>query len=381
MLGAFALQLEDGKVAALADRLRRHGGNAQARPQCRGGAHRPALERGDARGRRSPALAQGLHADQRLARERRLPRQGRGQSAATALHRDHRRARPRPVWSAIGASPMPEPMIAERIAGGVHQPRRHDSAWRTSPARRPTSTTCRRRRACCTSISASAPRRTRGSRGIDLEAVRAAPGVVLVLTAADVPGVNDVSPTHRHDEPLFATAVVEYAGQPLFAVAAATRDQARRAARLAVVEYEDLPAVLDVAAALPTGNFVTEPLTLQRGDAAAAIAAAPHRLEGPDRDRRPGPLLPRGPDRPGDPGRGRRGHGPLLDPAPERDPAHGGDRAGRAQQRRHRRVPAHGRRLRRQGDPGQPVRLRRRARSPRRPGARPRSAPTATTTW
>ena len=47
---------------------------------------------------------------------------------------------------------------------------------------------------------------------------------------------------------MFATAVVEYAGQPLFAVAAETRDQARRAARLAVVEYEDLPAVLDVAA-------------------------------------------------------------------------------------------------------------------------------------
>ena len=118
---------------------------------------------------------------------------------------------------------------------------------------------------------------------LDLEPVRRAPGVALVLTADDVPGVNDVSPTHRHDEPLLATTVVEYAGQPLFAVAAETRDQARRAARLAVVEYEELPALLDVEAARPSGRLVTEPLTLRRGDAAAALAAAPHRIEGRSR--------------------------------------------------------------------------------------------------
>ena len=70
-----------------------------------------------------------------------------------------------------------------------------------------------------------------------------------MLTAADVPGENDVSPTHRHDEPLFATDLVQFVGQPIFAVAADTREQARRAAKLAVVEYEDLPAILDAEAA------------------------------------------------------------------------------------------------------------------------------------
>ena len=175
---------------------------------------------------------------------------------------------------------MPEQMIAERIVGGVNQPRRHDSAWKhvtgeaayiddlPAPAGL---------LHVYLGISAKAHARITA---LDLEAVRAAPGVVLVLTAADVPGANDVSPTHRHDEPLFATTVVEYAGQPLFAVAALTRDQARRAARRAVVEYEELPAVLDVAAALPTEKLVTDPLTLQRGDAAAAISGAPRRLEG-----------------------------------------------------------------------------------------------------
>ena len=107
-----------------------------------------------------------------------------------------------------------------------------------------------------------------------------APGVALVLTAADIPGANDISPTHRHDEPVFATDIVRYAGQPLFAVAASTRNQARAAVRLAVVEYEELDAVLDVEAARPGQSFVTEPMAMRRGDAAAAIAGAPRRLQG-----------------------------------------------------------------------------------------------------
>ena len=47
-----------------------------------------------------------------------------------------------------------------------------------------------------------------------------------------------------------------------------------------MVEYEELPAILDAEAALPTGVLVTDPLTLRRGDAQAAIAAAPRRLAG-----------------------------------------------------------------------------------------------------
>ena len=68
---------------------------------------------------------------------------------------------------------------------------------------------------------------------LDLSAVDAAPGVVAVLTAADIPGANDISSTHRHDEPLFATAQILFHGQPLFAVVAQTREQARHAAALA----------------------------------------------------------------------------------------------------------------------------------------------------
>ncbi|MBV2186748.1 MAG: xanthine dehydrogenase molybdopterin binding subunit, partial [Rhizobium sp.] len=76
---------------------------------------------------------------------------------------------------------------------------------------------------------------------MDLSEVKAYPGVVRVLTASDVPGVNDVSSAGRHDEPLLAHDKVEFHGQPIFSVIAETRDAARRAARLAKIEYRDLP--------------------------------------------------------------------------------------------------------------------------------------------
>jgi xanthine dehydrogenase large subunit len=116
---------------------------------------------------------------------------------------------------------------------------------------------------------------------VDLDAVRAAPGVVDVLTAADIPGRNDISPTGMHDDPVFAETRVEFHGQPMFAVVAETRDAARRAATLAKVEYKTLPHVTDVAEAVDANYpFVTEPLKLERGDVEPALAAAPHRLKG-----------------------------------------------------------------------------------------------------
>ena len=116
---------------------------------------------------------------------------------------------------------------------------------------------------------------------LDLAPVLAAPGVVAVLTAADVPGVNDISSTHRHDEPVFATQTILHHGQPLFAVVAQTRQAARQAAALAQAVYEEAPPVLDVAAARAAGGtLVTDPLKLERGDVAAALAQSPRRLKG-----------------------------------------------------------------------------------------------------
>ena len=109
-------------------------------------------------------------------------------------------------------------------------------------------------------------------KALDVSAVGKVPGVAAVLTAKDIPGSNDVSP-FAGDDPMFADGLVEYHGQSLFAVAAETMAVARSAAKLAVVEYEPLPHILDVDAAMAANSLLEPPYTIARGDAAAAIAS------------------------------------------------------------------------------------------------------------
>jgi xanthine dehydrogenase, molybdopterin binding subunit len=116
---------------------------------------------------------------------------------------------------------------------------------------------------------------------IDLSGVETAPGVVCVLTGDDIPGFNDVASTGRHDEPLLATRDVQFHGQPIFAVVAETRDQARRAARLARIEYRDLPHWTDIDGARDNGApLVVEPMVLKRGEPETEIEKAPLRIQG-----------------------------------------------------------------------------------------------------
>lgn len=116
---------------------------------------------------------------------------------------------------------------------------------------------------------------------VDLDAVRSAPGVIAVLTAADVPGINDIASTGQHDEPLLATSDVRFHGQPIFAVIAETRDQARRAAKLARIEYRDLPHWSDIHGALENGGkLVVQPMTLRRGEPETEIEKPPLRVQG-----------------------------------------------------------------------------------------------------
>ncbi len=114
---------------------------------------------------------------------------------------------------------------------------------------------------------------------LDVGPAAAAPGVAAVLTARDLPASSDVGPVLPGD-PIFAESTVEYCGQSLFAVAAEAPELARRAAHLAAVEYEDLPAVLTVEQALARGSFVLPTQVLRRGRSAAALARAPGRLRG-----------------------------------------------------------------------------------------------------
>ena len=115
-------------------------------------------------------------------------------------------------------------------------------------------------------------------RGIDLSDVVAAAGVVDTCVAADIPGENNCGPIIA-DEQIITADVAEYAGQALFAVAAETVDQARKAVRLAKVDYEELEAILDPMVAVQKQSFVLPTESLQRGDPDKAIASAAHRLQ------------------------------------------------------------------------------------------------------
>ncbi len=115
---------------------------------------------------------------------------------------------------------------------------------------------------------------------IDLAAVRAAPGVVMVLSAEDLPDMPDCSPS-AHDEPLLAVGRVHYVGQPVFLVVADGHLAARKAAKLGKISYKELPALLTVDDALAANSrFEQGPVIWTKGDAAGAIAKAPRLIEG-----------------------------------------------------------------------------------------------------
>jgi CO/xanthine dehydrogenase Mo-binding subunit len=101
---------------------------------------------------------------------------------------------------------------------------------------------------------------------IDTSAAEHVPGVRLAMTAAGLPQpVPRFGPQFR-DRPVMAVGETKYHGDPVAAIAADTKDAAEEAARLVKVDYEELPAVFTVAAALdPAAPLVQDP-ALRPGD-------------------------------------------------------------------------------------------------------------------
>jgi len=94
---------------------------------------------------------------------------------------------------------------------------------------------------------------------IDTSRARSLPGVLAVITGADVPEIRyGVSPA-RYDEHILAKERVRYVGDEVAAVAAIDEETAERAIRLIEVEYEELPAVFDAEAALAPGAPLIHP--------------------------------------------------------------------------------------------------------------------------
>jgi xanthine dehydrogenase large subunit len=167
----------------------------------------------------------------------------------------------------------------QSIEGGVGQSRKHESAEKQVSGE---SVYIDDKREAAGQLHAAIGQSTiaHGTiKSIDLSAVKAAPGVVCVLTAEDVPGHIDIGPVFPGDSVLVKDHV-EFYGQAIFAVAATSLSAARQAVKLAKIEYEALPAVLTIKEALAQENFVRPPHTHKRGNSEAAIARSDIQLQG-----------------------------------------------------------------------------------------------------
>jgi len=103
------------------------------------------------------------------------------------------------------------------------------------------------------------------------------PGVVRVLTAADVPGLNDAGT--KHDEPLFPDEVMFF-GHAVCWVLGETLEAARRGAAAVEVDYAPLPSLITVREAIDADSFQGAQPHMERGDVEAGLTRSEHVFSG-----------------------------------------------------------------------------------------------------
>lgn len=113
----------------------------------------------------------------------------------------------------------------------------------------------------------------------DVSAARKMPGIHVVLTAQDVPGLNDVGAV-RKDEELLADKVAQFHGHIVAVVVGETADQCRAAAEQIKIDYQPLQPILTIEQGIAKKSFHSEPNFMRRGDVDAALSKAPHVMEG-----------------------------------------------------------------------------------------------------
>ena len=162
--------------------------------------------------------------------------------------------------------------------GGMGKPKAHDSAKLHVSGEATYTDDLLEPRGCLHGYLLQSPHAHAKIKKIDISACYIK-GVHAVMLAKDVPGLNDAAPVYGGD-PIFADGEVLYNGQSVLGVAAETMAIARKAAYLAVIEYEELPAILDVHAAIKAEKFVGDTYVMAQGDSGAALAKAKHRISG-----------------------------------------------------------------------------------------------------
>lgn len=110
--------------------------------------------------------------------------------------------------------------------------------------------------------------------GLELKEVWSSPGVIDVISLADVPGHTDIGPLFKGD-PIFADGEIKYHGQVLFAVLADTVEQARIATTKAIVNIKDSASVLTIDQAKAINSTVRPPHEVKQGNLAKALQESP----------------------------------------------------------------------------------------------------------
>lgn len=114
---------------------------------------------------------------------------------------------------------------------------------------------------------------------LDISGALNAKGVRAVITARDIPGVNQMGPI-IHDEPCLAEEEVWFIGQAIALIAAETEEEARRAAGMIRLEIDPLPAITDLETAIREGELIAPERKIIRGNIDAALSDAQHVLSG-----------------------------------------------------------------------------------------------------
>ena len=113
----------------------------------------------------------------------------------------------------------------------------------------------------------------------DLTDVKSASGVSCVLMAKDIPGKNDISPS-PFPEPLLSDGTLNYIGQPIFICAATSHLLARRAAKLAKIEYKKKKAIITIEEAIKAKSLLEKPVVYNKGDPENTILNSEFNLNG-----------------------------------------------------------------------------------------------------
>lgn len=116
-------------------------------------------------------------------------------------------------------------------------------------------------------------------RSIEMEQAKAVDGVMAIITAANIPGLNQMGPVVP-DEPCLASGEVVFYGQAIVLIAARTEAAARKAADLVVINYEPLEAITTLETAIAKNSFLTSTSKIVTGDVEKAFEEAAHVLKG-----------------------------------------------------------------------------------------------------